>query len=144
MSVGEGDRGDGLGTDRSPRVVYCLMARTVPVVLRSGLEDVEVHHFPWAHLQNAGRVSTPVTVIWGGPHCRQMAVKQGRVAFHAELMSAEDMRHPIRLEEFVYHARPKRVTRSSVRHRGKGKETAKRRKFKGCVRRKKKKMNENG
>ena len=121
MSVGEGDRGDGLGTDRSPRVVYCLMARTVPVVLRSGLEDVEVHHFPWAHLQNAGRVSTPVTVIWGGPHRRQMAVKQGRVAFHAELMSAEDMRHPIGFEEFVYDARSKRVTRTPVQRGDTGK-----------------------
>lgn len=50
---------------RSARVVYRLMAGTVPVVLRGGLEDVEVHHLPWAYLQNAGRVSTPVTVIRG-------------------------------------------------------------------------------
>ena len=106
----------GLGTDRSARIVYCLMARTVPVVLRGGLKNIEVHHFPWAYLQNAGRVSTSVTVVWGGPHGRQVVIKQGRVAFHAKLMSAEDMRHPIRLEEFVDHPRPKRVTRASVRY----------------------------
>ena len=52
-------------TDGSTRVVYRLMAGAVPVVLRCGLEDVEVHHLPWAYFQNAGRVSTPVTVIWG-------------------------------------------------------------------------------
>lgn len=50
---------------RSARIVYRLMAGTVPVVLRGGLEDVEVHHLPWADLENAGRVSTSVTVIWG-------------------------------------------------------------------------------
>jgi len=50
---------------RSARVVYCLMAGAVPVVLRGSLEDVEVHHFPRAHLQNAGRISASVTVIWG-------------------------------------------------------------------------------
>jgi len=42
-----------------------------------------------------------------------MTIKQGRVAFHAELMSAEDVRHPIRLEEFVDHPRSERVTRAS-------------------------------
>ena len=65
MSIGNGDTHDGLDTDRSTRVMYCLMAGTVPVILRGGLEDIEVHHFPWAHLQNAGRVSASVTVIWG-------------------------------------------------------------------------------
>jgi hypothetical protein len=79
---------DRRGTDRAARVVYRLMTGTVPVVLRGGLEDVKVHHFPWAYLQNAGRVSTPVTVIWGRPHRGQVAIKQGRVAFHAKLMSA--------------------------------------------------------
>jgi len=98
---------------RSARVVYGLMAGSVPVVLGGGLEDIEVHPFPWAHLQNAGRVSASVTVIWGRPHRRQMTIKQGRVAFHAELVSAENMRHPIRLEEFVDHPRPERVTRAS-------------------------------
>jgi len=58
------DDADNLGTDRSTRVVYCLMARAIPVVLRGGLEDVEIHHFPWAHLQNTGRISASVTVIW--------------------------------------------------------------------------------
>jgi len=99
--------------ERSTWVVYRLMAGTIPVVLRGGLEDVEVHHFPWAHLQNAGRVSTSVTVIWGRPHSRQMAIKQGRVAFHAELMSAEDMRHPVRFEEFVDHSRSEGIPRAS-------------------------------
>ena len=61
--VWDGETSD-LGTDRSTRVVYCLMARAVPVVLRGGLENVEIHHFPWAHLQNAGRISASVTVIW--------------------------------------------------------------------------------
>ena len=46
-----------------------------------------------------------------------MAIKQGRITFHAELMSAEDMRHPIRLEKFVDHPRPERVTRASIRQR---------------------------
>ena len=115
VKVCDGYTNGGTDTDRSARVVHRLMAGTVPIVLRGGLEHIEVHHFPWAHLQNAGRVSTPVTVIWCRPHRRQMAIKQGRVAFHAELMSAEDMRHPIRLKEFVDHPRSKRITRASVR-----------------------------
>jgi len=62
--VRNGYTGD-LGTNRSARVVYCLMARAVPVVLRGGLENVEVHHFPRADLQNTGGISASVTVIWG-------------------------------------------------------------------------------
>ena len=65
VRVCDGGMNDRSETDRSTRVVYCLMAGAVPVVLRGCLEDIEVHHFPWAHLQNAGRVSTSVTVIWG-------------------------------------------------------------------------------
>jgi len=65
VRVWDGDTNDGLGTDRSARIVYCLMAGTVPVILGGGLEDIEVHPFPRAHLQNAGRVSTSVAVIWG-------------------------------------------------------------------------------
>ena len=73
-----------------------------------------------------------------------MAIKQGRVPFHAELMSAEDMRHPVRLEEFVDDPRSERVTRASVRHSDKGKGTTRRRSCEGLREKKKKKMNENG
>ena len=65
VRVWGGVMNNGLGTDRSARIVYCLMAGTVPIVLGGGLEDIEVHHFPRAHLQNAGRVSTSVAVIRG-------------------------------------------------------------------------------
>ena len=64
VRVWDGNPNEGLVTDRSARVMGRLMAGTIPVVLRGSLEDVEVHHFPWAHLQNAGRVPTSVTVIW--------------------------------------------------------------------------------
>ena len=73
-----------------------------------------------------------------------MTIKQGRVAFHAELMSAEDVRHPIRLEEFVDHPRSKRVTRASVRHSNKGKEGWERPSVDRLrIAREEKKMNEN-
>jgi len=58
-----------------------------------------------------------------------MAIKQGRVAFHTELMSAEDMRHSICLEEFVDHSRSKRVPCASVRHSDEEKEAAGHRPF---------------
>lgn len=45
-----------------------------------------------------------------------MTVKQRRVAFHAELMSAQDVGHSIGFEELVDDARPKRVTRTSWRN----------------------------
>ena len=42
----------------------------------------------------------------------------GTHSLHTELVSTEDMRHPIRLEEFVDHAPPEGVTCASVRIRG--------------------------
>ena len=42
-----------------------------------------------------------------------MLVEKGRIPFHAELVSAENVGHIILIQEFVHHTRPERVARSS-------------------------------
>jgi hypothetical protein len=98
----------------SIRALGSLLGRTVPVVLRGRVEDVEEHAAAGPDLEYASRVPASIAVVRCRPHRRQVLLKQGRVALHAELVGSEDVRHLVDLEELVDDSRAKGVTCSSV------------------------------
>lgn len=90
------------------------MTRSIPLVLRCSFEHVKVHTPTWPHFENTRRVTATITIVGRGPDRGEVFVKEGRIAFHAELVCAENVRHVVRLEEFVDDARTKGVSCTSA------------------------------
>lgn len=88
------------------------MRRAVPLVLGRGLEDVEEPLAVGTDLEDARRVPAAVAVVRRGPHGREVVVEERGEALHAELVRAQDVRHPVRLQELVHHPGAERVTRT--------------------------------
>jgi hypothetical protein len=78
------------------RILRSLLAWPIALVLRRGIKYVEEHTLIRAHLQYTRHIPTAVTVIWSGPDGRQVAVEEGSVALHAELVRAQDVRESVR------------------------------------------------
>ena len=98
----------------STRALRRLMVRSIPLVLRCGFKHVKVHTPTWPHFENTRRVAATITIVGCGPYRGEVLVKEGRVAFHAELVCAEDVRHVVCLEKFVDDARAKGVSRTPI------------------------------
>lgn len=77
------------------------MSRSISLVLRCSFKHIKVHTPTRPHFENTRRIPTTITIVWCGPYRGEVFVKEGRIPFHAELVRAEDMRHVVRLEEFV-------------------------------------------
>lgn len=52
------------------RILVIVLIRSISLVLRRGLEHIKMHRNPGADLQDAGRISTSITIVRRGPNSR--------------------------------------------------------------------------
>ena len=92
-----------------------LLLPPMQIIFRRRVEHVE-EPFPLiAHLEHARHVPTPVAVIWRAPHRAQPIIVQHLIPLLTELVRAQDVVHPVDLEELLHHLRAKRVAGAAGR-----------------------------
>lgn len=79
------------------------------VILRRSSKHIKHPLARRLHLQHTSHIPAAITVIGRTPHGTELVVVQHLKAFLAELMSAQDVVHPVDLEEFAHDLRTKRV-----------------------------------
>lgn len=86
-----------------------LLLPPMQIILRRRVEDVEEPLPLIAHLEHARHVPAPVAVVGRAPDGAQPVVVQDLVALLAELVGAEDVGHPVDVEELLDDLRAERV-----------------------------------
>ena len=87
----------GVYTHRFPTVLHLL----VSLILWCSTEHIKISLSLLRNRQNRCHISAPVAIVRRGPHGREVVVEERGVPVHAQLVCAEDARHPVRLEELV-------------------------------------------
>ncbi len=72
------------------------------IIFRRRRENVKEPLPRVAHLQHTREIPAPVAVVRCGPDGAEAVVVEDLVAFLAELVGAQDMRHAVYLEELAY------------------------------------------
>lgn len=98
-------------------VLLCLLFSPMDVVLRRRIEDIEIPFARVTHLQHTSQIATAVAVVGRAPHRAQPVIVQNLVALLAQLVSAQDVRHAIDLEELAHDLRAEGVPGPARRQR---------------------------
>ena len=92
-----------------------LLLPPMQIILRRRVKDVEEPLPLIANLEHARHVPAPVAVIRRAPDRAQVIVVQDLVALLTELVRAEDVVHPVNVEELLDDLRAERVSRAAGR-----------------------------